>query len=229
LKLTALFSGGKDSIYAIYYALSQGWDVSHLITTIPIRKYESLMWHYPAINWTELQAKVMGIRQLKIEASSLNELEELKNVLRELRDQENVDGVLSGVMASDYQKNRLDFICEDLNLKLIAPLWQKDPIKILKEIINSGFKVIIVSVSAYGFTKDWLGREINEETINDLKRLYDKFKINPCGEGGEFETFVYDCPIFKERIEILDYEVKWYRYSGVFIIKKARAIPKLLK
>jgi len=225
VKLAALYSGGKDSTYAIYYALSQAWEVTHLITLIP-ESEESAMWHYPAIKWTELQAKAMRINQLKIKVKSRNELEELRKALEKLKVEHGIDGMLSGVIASDYQKNRLDAVCDKLDLKLIAPLWQKDPIAILREVVNSKFHVLIVGVAAYGLTRDWLGSEIDQEKIEKLKILNEKYGIHPCGEGGEFETFVYDAPIFKEKIEVVDYEVRWHRYSGEFIIKKAIAKPK---
>ncbi|RLE47893.1 MAG: TIGR00289 family protein [Candidatus Methanomethylicota archaeon] len=225
MKFAALYSGGKDSTYAIYYALSQAWEITHLITLIP-ESEESAMWHYPAIKWTELQAKAMGISQLKVRVKSRSELQELREALEKLKAKEGIEGLLSGVIASDYQKRRLDSICEKIGLKLIAPLWQKDPIAILKEVVNSNFKVIVVGVAAYGFTRDWLGSTINSKRVEELKILSEKYGIHPCGEGGEFETFVCDAPFFKEKIEIADYEIKWHRYSGEYIIKKATATPK---
>ena len=169
MRLAALFSGGKDSTYAIYYAVNQGWEIRYLITAIPKREYESFMWHYPTIKWTKVQADAMGIKQLQVEVSSRDEMKEIVEVLSELKKKEEIEGLISGVIASDYQKNRLDMLCEDLNLKLIAPLWQKDPLMLLNEIINSNFRVIVVSASAYGFTKEWLGKELNKRTVAELK------------------------------------------------------------
>jgi len=220
MKLAALFSGGKDSTYAIYYALSQAWQVPIILTLKP-ESEESKLWHYPAIKWTKLQAEAMEIRNMEIEVKSENEIEELKKALKTIVRKEGIEGLLSGVIASDYQKNKLDKICEELNLKMIAPLWQKNPLRILREVINAGFKVIIVSVAAYGFSKEWLGSEINEDTVKKLKKLNEKYSIHPCGEGGEFETFVLDAPIFKKKIEIIKSKIIWNRYSGQYIIEEA--------
>lgn len=220
MRLAALHSGGKDSTYTIYYALSQAWEIPVTITLKP-ESEESKLWHYPAIKWTKLHAEAMETRNIEVEVKSRGETEELKEKLREIVEKERINGLLSGVISSDYQKNRLDRICEELNLKLITPLWQKDPIKILEEVLRVGFKIIIVSVAAYGFNKNWLGREIDRETIKELEKLNRKYGINPCGEGGEFETFVLDAPIFKSRIEVIRSRVIWNRYSGQYIIEEA--------
>jgi len=220
MKLAALHSGGKDSTYTIYYALSQAWQVPITLTLKP-KSEESKLWHYPAIKWTKLQAQAMQIRNIEVKVESENETTELKRTLETLVKKEEIEGLLSGVIASDYQKNKLDKICEELNLKLITPLWQKNPIKILEEVVNAGFKVIIVSVAAHGFNPEWLGRKINRETIEKLQELNQKYGIHPCGEGGEFETFVLDAPIFQKKIEIIKSRKTWNRYSGQYIIEKA--------
>src|SRR5512136_811814 len=129
MKVSALFSGGKDSTYALYLLQQQGWEVESLLTVIPKVSY-SYMFHYPNIRWTELQAKAMGIPIKYMESEGLKE-KELEDV-EELMRRENVDGYVCGAIASDYQWSRLNEICHRLGKPLHAPLWRKDQVVLLE-------------------------------------------------------------------------------------------------
>ncbi|OPY27576.1 MAG: ATP-binding region [Methanobacterium sp. PtaU1.Bin242] len=91
----------------------------------------------------------------------------------------------------------------------------------MDEIITSGFKVILVSVSAEGLDESWLGRRIDKELLDELLLLHEKYGMHLAFEGGEAETLVLDCPLFKKRIKILNTEKIWERDSGYLNIKKA--------
>ncbi len=225
MKLAALVSGGKDSLYATYLMMKERHEIKYLITIFP-EKEDSWMFHYPCIELTKLQAEALGIKQIigRTKGEKEKELGCLKEILSKLKD---IDGVISGALASNYQKQRVDKICEELGLKSIAPLWQRDQEEILRE-ESSIFNVIITAVAADGFDATWLGRKIDEKTIDDLKKLKEKYGINVSGEGGEFESLVLDCPIFKKRIEITDFEKNWDNKtnSGYIKIKNVRFVSK---
>jgi len=136
---------------------------------------------------------------------------------------------VSGAISSRYQKERIDKICRELNLKSIAPLWQEDSIRLLEEIINLNFEVIIVGVYAYGFDQTWLGRKINSTTLNSLIELNKKYQISPVGEGGEYETLVLDAPFFKKRIRLLRTEKIWENHSGYLLVREAELVDKAEK
>ena len=223
MHVVALISGGKDSALALHRALNQGYTVKYLVTMIPQRP-DSWMFHYPNIHLVDFFAEAVDIPLVKGETSGVKEteLEDLKHVLAGLQ----VDGVVTGAIMSQYQKKRIDRICQELNLKSIAPLWHENPQKLLAEIVSLSFEVLIVGVYAYGFNVTWLGRKINQKTISDLIKLNKKYQISVVGEGGEYETLVLNTPFFKKRIQLVQTERMWEDHSGCLIVKKAKLVEK---
>ena len=208
MRLAAIFSGGKDSTFSIYQAIKAGYKIKYLITLKP-RNPESFMFHYPCIDLTKIQARALGIEQIfkEVSGEKEKEVEELESVINEIR--KGIDGILTGALASKYQKERIDRIAKDLGLVSIAPLWHINMENYWEELLRKKFKVMIVSVSTQGLGKSWLGRVIDKEAIEELKHLANKFKFHLGFEGGEAETFVLDAPIFRERIEISKFDVIW--------------------
>ena len=141
MKVAALISGGKDSALALHQALKRGYDVKYLVTLIPQRE-DSWMFHYPNVELTDLFAEACGIPLVKAETSGVKE-EELED-LRRLLDKLDIEGVVSGAIASTYQKSRIDRICAELGLKSITPLWRKDE-KMLIETLISELSLIHIS------------------------------------------------------------------------------------
>lgn len=217
--LASLFSGGKDSIFSIYYALNQGLEVRYLITVKA--KEDSMYWHYQNIEWTKLQAEAMGIPLVEV-----SDEDSLKAIIEEMREKREIFGLLSGVIYSDFQRDYLIKICKEVGLKLITPLWMKNPIKLLEKIVECKIHAIIVFVAAEGLNQDWLGVEINREVINKLIEKNKKYGISICGEGGEYETFVYDAPFFNKKIKIGEVERIWMKDRGLLKIKSAELISK---
>ncbi len=223
MKLAALCSGGKDSSFALWLALQQGHEVARVVAMIP-RREDSFMFHFPNIHLIDLFAECAGFPLVKAETSGEREreLEDLKRVLSGL----DVEGVVSGAIASKYQKSRIDQICGELGLRSVAPLWGREPTPLFSEMLDAGFEVIITSVAAEGFDESWLGRKIDEGCLENLKKLQAKFKINISGEGGEYETLVLDTPFFKKRIEVVEAERVWRGTSGYYLIKRAKVVGK---
>ena len=220
MKAAVLFTGGKDSTYAAYKALESGLEIRYLITMVP-RNPHSLMFHWANTHCTQYQAEAMGIKQVLRYTSGEQEreLEDLRKAISIVK--ADVDGVISGAIASTYQKNRISAICSEFGLTHIAPLWSIEPATLLREIIVAGFEPIITVVAAEGLTKKWLGRKIDDECVDDLVKLHDKYKINISGEGGEYESLVLDAPFFKSRIKVVDAEKIWRGTSGYYLVKRA--------
>jgi ABC transporter with metal-binding/Fe-S-binding domain ATP-binding protein len=218
MRVSALFSGGKDSSYAVYLAQQQGWEVVSLLTVIP-KVPDSYMFHYPNVRWTKLQAEALGIPIKFRESEGLKEkeLEDIEQLMRS----EDVDGFLCGAIASDYQWSRLNEICHRLGKPLFAPLWRKDQVMLLRDMVSAGFEFMIAGVYAQGFDEGWLGKVITPESIKQLEGLQEKYRISPSGEGGELETFVLDGPNFSKRIAIEEAEAHWQKHSGNYIIRRA--------
>ncbi|MFH1234167.1 MAG: diphthine--ammonia ligase [Candidatus Diapherotrites archaeon] len=222
MKLSALYSGGKDSTYAIWKALKEGHSVECLLTMLPERK-DSYMFHVPNLNMVALGAEAMGfpLVEKKTAGEKEKELKELEKALSDIVKKYKTEGILSGAIASQYQKERVDKIAQKLGQESVAPLWGRNNIGLLEEMVFLGFKIIVVGVYAGGLDEKWLGREIGKKEIAELEALQEKFHISPLGEGGELETLVIDCPLFEKKIKVLEAGKKWDGARGEFEIKKA--------
>jgi ABC transporter with metal-binding/Fe-S-binding domain ATP-binding protein len=218
MRVAALFSGGKDSVFAVYITQQYGWDVTHLVSLLP-KKPDSWMFHSLNIQYTDLLAKALDIPLVKraTTAEKEAELDDLTQVLQGLE----IDGVISGAIASEYQRTRIEKICDELGIKSFSPLWHKNQELLLRDQVKAGFHIIVVGVFAEGFDETWLGRTIDEKTIDALVSLQKKHGINIAGEGGEYETLVLFGPMFSKRLVIDESEKEWNRDSGVFQVKKA--------
>jgi ABC transporter with metal-binding/Fe-S-binding domain ATP-binding protein len=216
MRVASLFSGGKDSAYALFCAMHQGWDVRALVTVFPGQ--DSMMFHHPNIELTRLQAEAIGIPHATKSAGGTEaELDALRSLLSGL----NVDGIISGAVESEYQKQRLDVLCEELGIRSFAPLWRKDPVPLLQDMVSSNFEITVVSVSAEGLGKEWLGRVIDGKAIGELQQLQKTHGVHPIFEGGEGETFVTNAPIFKRAVKIEKAEKKWKGIGGTLEIRSA--------
>ncbi len=228
MKLAALYSGGKDSTMALYWALRQGHEVKCLITLHPQRN-DSYMYQVPNVTFTRYHGKALGIPLLTTKTSGVKEkeLKELFEILKLAKKKYGIEGVTAGALASDYQKQRVEKICRKLKLKCFAPYWHCDIEEYLQEIIDAGFKVVITAIAAEGLGKELLGKELTPELLSELKQICKKTRFHLGFEGGEAESIVLDGPIFKKRLEIVDSEIVMEgRNSGYLKIKKMRLSSK---
>lgn len=218
MKVATLFSGGKDSVFALYIAEQYGWDMTHLVSIVSPNK-DSWMYHSVNIHLTELLAKAIDIPLISQTSNGQKEEEliSLKEVLSTL----DIDGVVSGAIASEYQRTRIERVCYDLGIKSFTPLWHKDQALLLKDMVQAGFIITIVGIFADGFDEAWLGRTIDEETINDLEHLKETKGINIAGEGGEYETLAVDGAIFKKKLILKKIEKQWKRDHGYLSVINA--------
>lgn len=202
-KCAILFSGGKDSTYSAFLAKKEGYELVCLITLHSENK-ESYMFHTPSIEQTEKQAEVMNIPLLieKTEGKKEDELKDLERAIKKAKEEYNIDTLVTGALHSVYQASRIQKICDKLNLKCFNPLWHKDEIQYLNELMRNKFEIIITGVFAYPLNQSWLGKKIDKEFIEKVAELKRKYNIHPAGEGGEFETFVLNCPLFMRKLKV---------------------------
>ena len=215
MKVVSLFSGGKDSAYALWYAGMQGWDIERLVTVFPERQ-DSWMFHFPALNWTSLQAEAIGIPQEKIVTNGVKELEleDLANGLESVKNRLGVEAIVSGAVASEYQRTRLDNLCERLGLRSFAPLWHKNQRQLVKEEVEAGFEIIITACNAMGLNEQWLGKTLGPREVEELAKLSKKYGLSIAFEGGEAETFTLNGPVFRKRLRVGKSAVHWSGDSG---------------
>ncbi|WP_353635268.1 diphthine--ammonia ligase [Halobacterium sp. NMX12-1] len=229
----SLFSGGKDSSWALYRALEEGLDVARLVTVHP--EGDSYMYHVPATRLASLAAESIGVPLVDIEPADFEaaaasesgeqgdtELEPLEAALADIAD--DLDGGLAGVTAgaveSEYQTSRIEAMAERLGCEVFAPLWQRDPRDLADEMLAAGFEITIVQVAAYGLDESWLGRTLDREALDELEALNEEYGVHVLGEGGEFETFVTDGPHMSRPIE-LEYDTVWNGDRGHLEITSA--------
>jgi ABC transporter with metal-binding/Fe-S-binding domain ATP-binding protein len=226
MRLGVLFSGGKDSTLALHKATEKE-EVACLITLVSKNK-ESFMFHTPNIDITALQAAAMALPLIRKETEGKpeEELKDLEEAIAQAVKCFKIEGVVSGAVESVYQSERIQRICHRLRVWCFNPLWKRNQKALLEEIVAKGFKVIISGVFAYPLDRSWLGKAIDNELIRKLLLLEKEFGLSPSGEGGEIETTVLDAPLFKKKIEVLEYEITATGNSGVFKIKHARLATK---
>ena len=223
MRLAALVSSGKDSMLALHHAVWAGHEVAYLVAMLPEHE-DSWMFHVPNLHLLPLISRALDIPLVSKSTSGVKEreLEDLKAVLASL----DVDGVVSGAVKSRYQKERIDRVCEELGLVGYAPLWGRDELSVLRELLEHRFEVIFVGVFALGLDASWLGRKLDESAVRDLLALRERYNISLVGEGGEYETLVLDAPLYRYKLEVVESELAWDGYTGVLRVKEARLVPK---
>jgi len=203
MKVGVLFSGGKDSTFALHWAEAQGWDIKCLIT-LNSENPSSFMFHTPNIHLVKEQAECLELPLVFHDTPGIKEeeLEDMKDALQKAKELHNIDTVVTGAVASNYQEERVNRICQELNLRTFSPLWHKDQEQLLNEMIDANFDMRIIAIAAYGLNESYLGRQINKELIEDFKKRQRDYGLHIAGEGGEFESFVFNAPLFKKKIVI---------------------------
>ncbi|MFQ3476747.1 diphthine--ammonia ligase [Halonotius sp. F2-221B] len=230
----SLFSGGKDSSWALYQALEEGLHVERLLTVHPSE--DSYMYHVPETQLASVAAESIGIDLVEVDPGDLAagdaddsaaqgdaELEPLEAALTDLTDDIDLAGVTAGAIESEFQTNRIQAMCDRLGIDLFAPLWQRDPEELAADMLDAGFEITILQVAAYGLDESWLGRTLDADAIDDLRELNDEYGVHLLGEGGEFETFVTNGPHMNRRIE-LEYDTEWNGDSGRVRITDAKLV-----
>jgi len=223
----SLFSGGKDSSWALYRALEEGLAVERLVTVHP--EDDSYMYHVPATQQAGLAAESVGLPLVEVEAATGDpdapdsgargdaELAFLEDALADL----GPDGVVAGAVESEYQTSRIRGMCERLDAELFAPLWREDPRELGAAMLDAGFEIVVVQVAAAGLGESWLGRRLDAEALAELADLNERYGVHVLGEGGEFETLVTDGPHMDRPIE-LEYETVWEGDRGHVRVTDAR-------
>ncbi len=219
-RVACLFSGGKDSTYSLHWAVLQGFRVECLITIIPERE-DSWMFHRPCVELTKYQSKALGIPRLVRRSSGIKEREltDLREAIREAMDLYGIEGVVAGALLSDYQRMRIALICEELGLKTYVPIWRRDQEEYMRELVRSGFKVMVTSVTCYGLPKSLVGKVLNNELVEEIISRARKYGFNPAFEGGEAETLVIDAPLFKARLVVEGEVVSRGPYEATYLVR----------
>jgi diphthine-ammonia ligase len=228
MRVVGLISGGKDSCYNLMKCVQEGHELVALVNLYPAElqdELDSYMYQSVGHAWIEHYSEAIGLPLFRhpirgkpihqdleyespIEGTPHDEVEDLFEILRQVRQKIEFEAVSVGAIFSTYQSNRVQNVCDRLELKMLAYLWQREQSQLLDDMIKDGIDAILIKVAAIGLDpKLHLGRTLSEMRPI-LHKLRDQYEINVCGEGGEYETFTLDCPLFRKRIELIEPEVK---------------------
>ena len=201
MKIAVSWSGGMESALACFKASNEGYDIKYLVVFV------SETW--PAfchpIKIMELQAKSIGIPLLKLQVKEPYE-QGYREAVKKLIEK-GVEGIVTGdiYVVDDLHGRWMDKVTKGLDIKVIMPLWEQNTTEVLNEEVSSGFKSVFTCLGQQWFTEEWLGKELNLDSAEDLKVLAKKKNMDPCGENGEYHTMTIDGPNFKEKITLSKY------------------------
>jgi asparagine synthase (glutamine-hydrolysing) len=199
----ALISTGKDSLFAMYKMIQRGYNISCLLT-IKSKNEDSYMFHTPTIELAKDISELVDIPIIfgDTEGNKEQELQDLEDLIKKAIEKYKIEGIVSGAISSEYQRKRLQEICNKLNIISYTPLWGKNEEELLGDMIKKGFKIMITKTAAEGLDKEWVGKLIDNQTIEELKEISKKYNISIIGEGGEYETLVLKAPFYKDELKI---------------------------
>lgn len=226
MRVAALISGGKDSCYNMMQCIAAGHQIVALANLRPAEnqvgsdELDSYMYQTVGHHAIDLYAEAMAlplyrrtIRGRSVDTSQVytkcegDEVEDLYELLKLVKEKEEVEGISVGAILSDYQRVRVENVCKRLHLQPLAYLWQRKQEDLLREMISSNIQAIIIKVAALGLDPDkHLGKTLDQMEPY-LVELSSKYGVHICGEGGEYETFTLDCPLFKKKIIVDSSEV----------------------
>ncbi|MHA2074004.1 MAG: Dph6-related ATP pyrophosphatase [Candidatus Hodarchaeales archaeon] len=225
MRVVCLVSGGKDSILALWLASHQ-FEVVEILT-IRSNCSDSLLYHLPNNQYVSFIAEMIGIPHRDIWVDSCDvedEINALTNALLESR----TDAVITGGIRSDFQRNKFIRAAILANIKCFNPLWRISSDKLMSELLNNKFRFIFSSVAGMGLGKELLGEEITQEVLASIIKVVPDLDISVTGEGGEYESFVFDAPFFPSKINIKKFKLHWdeYREEGFYEIKEIQLSEK---
>ena len=229
VRVASLLSTGKDSCLATQVMLEQNYSVSCFIT-IESKNQDSFMYHGPNTHLAKLQAEASGIPLIvkETEGEKEVELEDLKAAIKDAIKKYKIEGVVTGALFSNYQRERVEKICDELGIKCFSPLWHMDQSKELEFLLGKGFDFCMIKIAAEGLDKSWLGKSITFKELDKLEALKKKLGLNVAGEGGEYESLVLDAPFFNKKLKIQKSKVlKESSIEATLIVEKASLVKKI--
>ena len=208
------WSGGKDSALALYHSLHSGqWIIESLLTSAN-EQLQRVSMHGVRTTLVQAQAERMGLPlhwlSLPGDVSMENYNARLKTALQPYPEQGITHSIFGDIFLEDLRQYREDQL-QQANLRGEFPLWQHDSTELIHEFVNLGFKAVLICVNEKHLGPEFLGRELDLNLLRDLPQ-----SVDPCGENGEYHSFVYDGPIFSSPIPFTKGEIvrRTYTPSG---------------
>lgn len=188
------WSGGKDSALALYRIIKdREYEVVKLVTTTNGER-DRISMHGVRTSLLDLQSKSLDLPLQKVILSEMPAMEEYNATMRQMLTAFKEDGVTHSIFGDIFLEDLKAYRDERLSevaMQGYYPLWKEDSYKLFNEFVTLGFRAVIVCTNARYLDESFLGRELDHELLNDLPN-----GVDPCGEKGEYHTFVFDGPIF---------------------------------
>jgi len=226
MKFAGLFSGGKDSVFSILSSVRDGHELSCVIIIHP-KDDESLLYHYPNHHILAKVAGALDVPIIEIKCETIDkksEVNSLYNGIYQAVTQFQINALCHGCIHSEFQMNIFKKAVEKFNLNLLSPIWKIDTEVYYDKLFKDNFEIILTRVAADGLDKTWLGKTITPVTIRNLRSLSKKFGFNLDFEGGEAETLVLNCPLYKKKIITRASLSQWDGIRGIFEISDVELI-----
>lgn len=242
MKVIALLSGGKDSLYNLFKCKQDGHELVGVANLKPpdgTEELDSYMYQTVGHQAIELICESLGLPLFRAhitgepvncdltyvepttDKDTKDEVEQLHSLLKDIKTKIDFDAVSVGAICSSYQKSRVENICKRLNISMLAYLWRQDQDSLLQQMIDNNFDAILIKVACIGLGRKHVGASL-KDMQQELRDLKQKYGTNICGEGGEFETLVLDCPLYSKRLQIDQFELVCHSddaFAPVFFMK----------
>lgn len=229
MDVAILYSGGKDSTFAIQHAREKGWSIKYLISVKPTRK-DCFLFHYATIEQTRELAKILQIPHFYVKckmADPVKEAEIVKKIVESNQRKLKIDAVvLGGTGLQETQLKSIQNALRPLKIDAFASHAGDDHDMIMEEMLKNGYEILITQIASDGL-KEWLGKKITKENFPQLKKDSVKYGFHIGFEGGYADTLVTDCPMFSKRLVIEDVSIIYEDdYCGHAVINKYRLEDK---
>ena len=229
MKVAILYSGGKDSTYAIEHAMQKKWDIKYLLSVKPNRT-DCYLFHYATVERTKELSSIMGIPHILIVcdvADAEKEAELIKNAVEERQKNEPINAlVLGGIGLQETQLKCIQNALRPLGIEVFAAHTGEEHDLLIEDMLNKGYEIFITQVASDGLMP-WLGRKITKENFPELKKDSVRFKFHIGAEGGYYDTLVTDAPFFRKKLLIKEMEkVVEDNYCGHVNVKEVEILNK---
>ncbi len=226
MKVAILYSGGKDSTFAVDYAKEKGWQIEYLLSIKPTRT-DCFLFHFATVEHTSVIAEILGLKHHLLGCSVADPEQEAK-IVEEFVKKNPVDAVVLG--GTGLQMTQIKSIQKALmpyGIEVFATHAGLEHDEVMREMLKKGYRFMITQFAVEGLGAEWLGQELTKENMEKLFELSKRYGFHAGGEGGHFDTFTIDGPIFSKRIEVIESDkVMEDKYSGHLVIKKLNVVDK---
>lgn len=228
MKVAVMYSGGKDSTYAIDYCLSKGWEIAYLLSVKPNRK-DCFLFHYATVEHTKTQAEILGLKHILVPCTVADPVQEAE-IVKAVIEKNPVDAVvLGGTGLQETQIRSIQNALRPLHIDAFAAHagTGQDHEEVFREMIAKGYEILITQIASDGLLK-WLGQRITKENFEQLRADSIKYGFHIGGEGGYFDSFVCDGPIFSQKIELGEVKkVVEDQYNGHLEVLSLKVMKKV--